>query len=405
MSEWVEYTLGDLCVLIGGGTPKTNKSEYWNGDIPWLSVSDFNNGRKYCYDAEKKITELGLLESSTKILRKGQIIISARGTVGIIAMIGKDMAFNQSNYGITAVESLTTNDFLYYLLKFCVPNLLNASYGAVFDTITKNTFNQIQIDLPPLQEQKAIAAVLSSLDDKIDLLHRQNQTLEAMAETLFRQWLSTVELEEKPFSTIISSTLGGEWGKEHLEGDYDTEVNCIRGTDIADMLTGLPSRAPLRYVKKKKYDSIKPQTGDVIIEISSGTEDQSTGRCVYLNDLSFRLFDRPIVFSNFCRLIRPIRKEYSLFLYLYLNYLYKQDEFFNIENGSSGIKNLDYKYLLNDLGYLLPVDTDAIELLDQDLKEYFVKINSNKLQIKSLTALRDTLLPKLMSGEVRVKIS
>jgi len=99
MSKWKEYRISELCELIGGGTPKTTVPEYWGGDIPWLSVTDFNTGRKYCFDAEKKITERGLKESSTKILKKGQVIISARGTVGVIAMLGKDMAFNQSNYG------------------------------------------------------------------------------------------------------------------------------------------------------------------------------------------------------------------------------------------------------------------------------------------------------------------
>ena len=113
MTEWKEYKLSELYELNGGGTPKTSIPEYWNGNIPWLSVTDFNTRRKYCFDAEKKITEKGLKESSTKILKKGQIIISARGTVGVISMLGKDMAFNQSNYGINAKDGLTSNDFFY----------------------------------------------------------------------------------------------------------------------------------------------------------------------------------------------------------------------------------------------------------------------------------------------------
>src|ERR1035438_2769829 len=176
MSDWKEYKLSDLMEIIGGGTPKTTIPEYWDGDIPWLSVTDFNKGRKYCYDTEKQITERGLKESSTKILKKGQVIISARGTVGVISMLGRDMAFNQSNYGIEANNKLTDNAYLYYLLKYNIPNFISNSYGAVFDTITKDTFDLITVNIPEIPEQQCITRILSALDDKIDLLHRQNKT-------------------------------------------------------------------------------------------------------------------------------------------------------------------------------------------------------------------------------------
>ncbi len=185
---WKKVKFTDIAEIIGGGTPSKKNPEYWNGNIPWLTVADFNNGQKYVNDTELKITELGLLKSSTKVLKKRQIIISARGTVGIVAMLGKDMAFNQSNYGINAKNNITFNDFVYYILKCKISSLKQDSYGAVFDTITKSTFENLAIELPPLPEQHAIASVLSSLDEKIDLMHRQNKILEAMAETLFRQW-------------------------------------------------------------------------------------------------------------------------------------------------------------------------------------------------------------------------
>ena len=136
MTEWKKYKLGEILNLFGGGTPKTTVTEYWNGNIPWLAVTDFSNGNKKVYKTEKTITNKGLNESSTKILKKGRIIISARGTVGELAMLGKDMAFNQSCYGIDANEK-TTNEFLYYLLKYCVNKIKKNTHGAVFDTITR----------------------------------------------------------------------------------------------------------------------------------------------------------------------------------------------------------------------------------------------------------------------------
>ena len=402
MNEWKEVKLGEVAEIVGGGTPKTSISKYWNGDIPWLSVGDFNTGNKYVSNTEKTITALGLEKSSTRLLKKDDIIISARGTVGVLAMLDKPMTFNQSCYGIKAKENQTTNNYLFYFLRNAVRQLQQVSYGAVFDTITKNTLNAITILLPPLSEQKAIAEVLSCLDDKIDLLHRQNHTLEQMAQTLFTKWFVVKKKEEWEYSTFhkwILETVGGEWGKENKQGDFCKPVICIRGTDIADLNTGLANKAPIRYVKEVKFNKIEPKSGDIVIEISGGTEQQSTGRTTYINDEVKALFKHPLIFSNFSRLIRIKKQEYSYFLYSYLQHLYKKNEFFNLENGSSGIKNLDYKTLLFEYEYPMPLEKDVLNF-HRRTSPLFQKINQNKQQIRTLSTLRDTLLPKLISGAV-----
>jgi type I restriction enzyme S subunit len=187
-SEWNTYVLNDIIEIIGGGTPKRAISEYWEGKIPWLSVVDFNTGNKYVSETKEYITELGLQKSSTKMLEKGQIIISARGTVGALAQLTQPMAFNQSCYGLNAKAEYTINEFLYYLVKHQIANLQQITHGAVFDTITKDTFKQIDVSLPPLPTQKKIAHILSTLDDKIELNRKMNQTLEEMAQALFKSW-------------------------------------------------------------------------------------------------------------------------------------------------------------------------------------------------------------------------
>ncbi|MDD5344908.1 MAG: restriction endonuclease subunit S [Smithella sp.] len=157
---WKECKLGDVIELIGGGTPKTTVADYWNGNIPWLSVVDFNTGNKYVYNTEKTITEEGLKNSSTKLLREGDIIISARGTVGALAVLKKQMAFNQSCYGIRCIPKATDQKYIYYLTKYSINNFKQIAHGGVFDTITRETFDQIEIELPPRPEQHAIAGAL-----------------------------------------------------------------------------------------------------------------------------------------------------------------------------------------------------------------------------------------------------
>ena len=176
MAEWLKTTLIDIVELIGGGTPKTSKAEYWGGNINWLSVKDFNNENRYVYSTEKTITEEGLNNSSTKLLKKDDIIISARGTVGELAMIPFPMAFNQSCYGIRAKEGIDSI-FLYYLIKNSVRKLKAITHGSVFDTITRDTFANIEVAIPDIKTQHRIAKMLADIDDKVENNQRINNNL------------------------------------------------------------------------------------------------------------------------------------------------------------------------------------------------------------------------------------
>jgi len=365
---WKTYKFTDIAEIIGGGTPSKKISEYWNGNIDWLTVTDFNTGRKYVISAEQKITNLGLEKSSTKILKKGQIIISARGTVGVIAMLGKDMAFNQSNYGINAKEDITFNDFLYYLLKYKINELKQASYGAVFDTITKSTFENLEIHLPPLPEQKTIASVLSSLDDKIDLLHRQNKNLEQMAETLFRQWFieeAKEDWEEIRLGDLIKISSGKGLKREEFVENGLYPVLGANG-EIGRTNTFL-------------FDERLIFTGRV-----------GTLGNVFISEEKVWLSDNTLI-------IRPISQEFFYFVYFFLK-LAKLEEL-NVGSTQPLIRQTDLK----DLEMIVP-DKETINRFHENAERFFNKIRQNQKQIRTLEQLRNTLLPKLMSGEVRVKL-
>lgn len=141
--------------IISGGTPDTKNELYWNGNIPWISIKDFNNNR-YIYSTEKSITEVGLKNSSTNLLDKNDIIISARGTVGCLSQLTKTMAFNQSCYGIRSNKNELLQNYLYYWLVANIYKFKKNVHGAVFDTITKDIFNTINIEIPPINIQQHI---------------------------------------------------------------------------------------------------------------------------------------------------------------------------------------------------------------------------------------------------------
>jgi type I restriction enzyme S subunit len=383
MGEWREYKISDIADVIGGGTPKTSVAEYWNGDIPWLSVIDFNTGKKYVSKTEKRITRLGLEKSSTKLLQTNDIIISARGTVGALAMLDKPMTFNQSCYGMRAKEKITTSDYLFYLLKNTVRQLQQASYGAVFDTITRNTFDETDISLPPLKEQKAIAEVLSSLDDKIDLLHRQNKTLEEMAQTLFRQWF------------IEEADEGWEVGKLPDEFDFTMGLSP-KGETFNENGVGTPmyqgnADFEFRFPKNRVYTTDPKRYAekfDTLISVRApvGAQNMAKERCCIGRGVaSFRY-----------------KADSSFYTYTYFKMMSLMNEIKQFNDSGTVFGSINKTDFQNMEVSIPPIN--LVVKYQDEVKPLDDKVIQNTKQIKTLENMRDTLLPKLMSGEVRVTL-
>lgn len=387
MGDTNEVVLSDIIELIGGGTPKTSIPEYWGGEIPWLSVVDFNTGKKYVLDTEKKITTQGLNNSSTTILSKGDIIISARGTVGVIAVLGKQMAFNQSCYGVRAIEGLSTNDFIYYLLKDTVSNFLLMAHGGVFDTITRDTFKKIDVTIPPLPEQKAIASVLSSLDDKIDLLHRQNKTLEAMAETLFRQWFveeAREDWEEKKLGELVTITRGAS-PRPIVKYVKNGTVPWIKIADATGSHSFYINSTKEFIIKEGVSKSVQVFPGDLILSNSA------TCGLPFFVELEGCIHDGWLLFRDFSVLSK-------FFVFFFLKQINR--ELNNVADGS--VQNNLNTGILKEYELKKP-DGDTLNKFDEVVKPIINKMRYNNSQIQTLENLRDTLLPKLMSGEIRIK--
>jgi len=292
---WKKVSISHIAEIISGGTPKTKEKKYWNGKIPWLSVVDFNTGKKYVYNTEKSITEEGVRNSSTNILDKGMIIISARGTVGAIAQLAKPMAFNQSCYGLNA-KSSTTNDFLYYLLLNSIKTIKSSTHGSVFDTIIRKTFDEIHINFPPKEEQHSIASILSSLDSKIELNRKINETLEEIGKALFKHWFidfnfpwdfkknkfswdgkaykrsggkmkkSDLELIPEDFEVVnLKEVIRTQYGYTQSASEEKIGPKFIRVKDINKKDWINWDEVPYCKISKKKYVKYKLAIGDILI--------------------------------------------------------------------------------------------------------------------------------------------
>lgn len=374
-----EYRLSDIVEIIGGGTPKTRKEEYWNGNIPWLSVKDFNNDLRYVYDTEKKITEQGLINSSTTLLKKDDIIISARGTVGELAMIPYPMAFNQSCYGIRARKGKIDSAYLYYFLKYSVQNLKKRAHGSVFDTITRKTFDDLFVQLPDIDEQVKIASILSTLDDKIELNQRINDNLAALLQCVYQQQFGNTpgsaatgqlaEICDYSRDKVAVSTL--------TPSTYYSTENMLTEKAGAVEASSLPTVA----------QTTKCAVGDVLIS-------------------NIRPYFKKIVYcqsecgcSTDVLCFHPKVSELSAYLFCTLY----DDRFFDfMVAGSKGTKmpRGDKQQIMT---YLVNIpSSDELCKFNAVAVPVLSHMESNRVENVRLSALRDTLLPKLMSGEIDV---
>lgn len=173
----MKYKFSEIADIISGGTPKKKVPEYWGKSIPWITIKDFGN--KYIDSCTNYLTEKGAENSSVNFTKDDDILISARGTVGELAMVHKGWTFNQSIYALRVNIQYADPHYIYYWLNNNVDILKKSVHGSVFDTITKKTFDLIEIELPSLSKQKNISSKLSQIDNKIQINKQINANLVA----------------------------------------------------------------------------------------------------------------------------------------------------------------------------------------------------------------------------------
>ncbi len=385
----MNYKLSEIMDILGGGTPKTSRADYWNGDIPWLSVKDFNNDYRYVYESEKTITEAGLNNSSTQLLQCDDIIISARGTVGAMAMIPFPMAFNQSCYGLRGKPELVDQCFLYYLVKHNVHVLQKNTHGSVFDTITRDTFAGIEVDVPALPEQRAIAAILRILDDKIELNNRINENLEQQAQDLYRELfvdkpdaISAICRAEEFFDISIGKTPPR---KEPQWFTHDPDE--VTWVSIADMgKSGLYISESSEQLTKEAVSrfNVKVVPSNTVLlsfKLTVGRVAITDGEMTTNEAIAHFVTQKPEIIE---------------YLYCYL-----KDFNYQTMGSTSSIATAVNSKIIKAMPFQIP-EQSLLEKYHSVVSPMFAKIKTNQTENKRLATIRDSLLPKLMSGELDV---
>lgn len=304
-----------------------------------------------------------------------------------------------------------SSEFLYYILSNdeFFDYATKTAKGTKMPRGDKKAIMLYEVPIINIQTQQSIANVLRKIDLKIELNNKINDNLEQQAQAIFKSWFVDFEpfggvmpsdWEVGTFSKITDKTLGGDWGKDSPIANYTKHTFCIRGADIPDIKTGKKGKMPTRYILEKNFANKRLAEGDIVVEISGGSPTQSTGRVAVVSKGLLAYFNEEIICTNFCRALTP-KLGYSMFMYHYWQYLYDLKVFFSYENGTTGIKNLDINGFLESEIINIP-SLPKIKEFDTICQTIYHKIYSNGNETEKLTQLRDTLLPKLMSGEIDV---
>lgn len=391
MSSWKECKLGELGNVITGKTPSSNNPEDWGFEMPFVTPSDYKNYGKYALSSERKLSNYGISRLRNKVLVENSIMVTCIGSdMGKVVMNKIPVITNQQINSIIPNLKIVDSDFLYYRLVSLYETLrVYGSDGTAVPIVNKTDFENIETEIPPLEEQKAIAEVLSSLDDKIDLLHRQNQTLESLAQTLFRQWF-----EDKEFDGIIGDIIKLQSGYAFKSKDFQdfgihgvlkiknisNSIIDIFNTDFIDLT-----------VANKTDEKFKILSGDILFGMT-GAEIGKMG-IVPKTDKNLWLNQR----------VGVLREKYLGAKYLAYLQLTSEFGFDYITNTATGSAQPNISASEIEQCPFVKLEVDEIENYSNEISPLFEKIIFNLGQIQTLENLRDTLLPKLLSGEIILK--
>lgn len=383
MSNWPQMPLTEAFEIISGGTPTTSKPEFWNGSIPWLSVGDFTGSNRYVDAAEKSITETGLAKSNCNKLNAGDLVVSARGTVGEIAQLSRSMAFNQSCYGLRVISSVLDQNFGYYFLLTAVSHLRQYVHGSVFSTITRRTFSEFRLPVPPLLEQRAIAEALGALDDKIASNTRLAATALDLATLIYER--STNQLSSVPMSSVLTPILGGTPPRAN-ENYWTGEQQWVSAKDItgAEFATVIETAEKIS-LEAEQETKAKPLPAGSVILTARGTVGAVARLAV------------PASFNQSCYGFVPGPVTPGV---LYFAILQSTQRAKAIAHGSVfdtiTMKTFDHLEFPDFEG-------DAMEETEAKIAPLLDTITGSVFENQHLAATRDMLLPQLMSGKLRVK--
>lgn len=377
MGNWIKVKISDIGEVVGGATPSTKNEQFYNGDISWITPKDLSDFKgRFISHGERNITQQGLESCSTRLLPKNTILFSSRAPIGYVAIAKKNMCTNQGFKSVIPNEKIDYM-FLYYLLKYNKDRIEAMGSGTTFKEVSGSTMRNIEVEIPrSITEQIKIANILDAIDSKIENNQKINSNLEQQAQAIFKSWF----VDYEPFGGVMPSdwqvstlgeisdmSAGGD--KPDIASDIETE-NCR----VPIYSNGITDEGLYGYTDKAR-----------IFDESVTVSARGTIGYVCLRQVPYV----PIV-----RLVSltPKKKLVSAkYLYLFLKQLHIAGT--GTTQQQLTVPNFKGTEILIPTSEIMSKFTDIVT-------PFYDKILDNKVEIKKLYSLRDTLLPKLMSGDI-----
>jgi type I restriction enzyme S subunit len=490
----------------GSSYPRVH--EFGPEGVPFLTAKLLDDTGSIDFDHAPRLSTDKADQLSFGFIESDDVLLSHNATVGRVAVVpdlGERVLVGTSlTYFRLDRKRMLPRYFAAYLSGRGFQNQLRAAMShSTRNQVPITAQRKLTVVIPPLREQKRIAHILGTLDDKIELNRRMNRTLEAIARAIFKSWfidfdpvidnalasgkpipeelrkraeiragqnqpsplpspigrgwqkapsdgtygvsssflgrgggegvadqspstsgrgargegavayhrLFPDEFQDSPLGKIpkgwevgrleehIGFALGGDWGKETPDELHTEPVYCIRGTDLASLQQGELPGLRLRYLKPSSLEKRTLRPFDVVFEVSGGSPTQSTGRSLLINETLLGSYDAPLVCTNFCRLVRFTSEGMALFVSFLLDRFYSAGEFFAHETGTTTIKNFAFKHFVEGFDIVIP-DKRILSAFAQTIEPSLANHSQNGVQSDSLSKIRDTLLPPLLSGRI-----
>lgn len=415
---WRVAAIEELCVKVtSGGTPLRSIDRFFrNGRHSWFKTQELRD--RVLYESEEKITDEALAESSAKLLPVGTVLMAMYGdgkTITSLGILTNEAASNQACCAMIPDQTVCSPRFLFYALKDHRNDLIQLATGGAQRNLSGRLIRRFAINAPPLTEQRAIAHVLSTLDDKIELNRQMNDTLEAIGRTLFKSWFVD-------FDPVRAKAAGQD---PHLPHHFeDLFPDSFEGSEVGEIPRGWEVRSldqTARFLNGLALQKFPPKDGRSlpvikIAQLRAGNTDGADSAAGDL-DPDYIVEDGDVLFSWSgsleCvlwaggrgalnqHLFKVTSKDYPKWFY----YLWIHEHLANFRHiAAAKATTMGHiqRHHLSDAKIVLP----ARELLDaasQLIGPLIESIPARSVQSRSLALVRDSLLPKLLSGEIRVR--